>query len=259
VAPVAELEKAAALERAADSLAGLRSAIAAYEAVLKVAPMCYRASASLAQLHLLLGDAYAETAGGKRECFTRAMQYAEAAMFANPAFRERVLKGEPTWEACDALGAAEMDAMLFWVNAVFYAYKDGQSGFGQVVNFRWIKRARRVMEHMTSVEAGWERGILHLTWGLYYLSVPESLGGDRTKSAECFEKAVKSGPDDLVHRWARAKYYCVKMGNGRLFREDLEWVLSRDVRRSPGNAAWNMFFIRDARRLLDNSDRYFRR
>jgi hypothetical protein len=47
------------------------------------------------------------------------------------------------------------------------------------------------------------------------------------------------------------------MKDPQRFREDLEWVLSRDVRQSPGHAAWNAFFVKDARRLLNTIDRQF--
>ena len=185
------------------------------------------------------------------------MVYAEGAMFTNPSFRQCIQLGEPTWDACRVLGVREMDAMLFWVNAVFYSYKDGQLPMGQVLNFRWVQRARQVMDHMTSIDPDWGGGVLHFTWGVYYLSIPESIGGDRKKSAEFFSKAIEVGPDRLLNRWGRAKYFYVKMKNPRGFREDLEWVLSRDVGQSPGNAAWNAFFVRDAKQMLDTMDSYF--
>jgi hypothetical protein len=64
------------------------------------------------------------------------MVYAEGAMFTNPSFRQSIQQGEPTWVACRVLSVREMDALLLWVNAVFYAYKEGQGYIGQVINFR---------------------------------------------------------------------------------------------------------------------------
>ena len=147
--------------------------------------------------------------------------------------------------------------MFFWVNAVFYSYKEGQGFIGQMINFRWMKRAKQVMEHMTSIDPDWGGGALHFTWGVYFLSIPESIGGDRKKSAQYFRKAIEIGPKNLLNRWGRAKYYHIKMNNPQGFREDLEWVLSRDIQQSAGHPAWNTFFVKDARRLLDTMDRYF--
>lgn len=251
------LEEAERLGHRADSQSAITAAVAAYQAVLDENPVNYQALVSLAQLNLLLGDGYATGITEKRAYFQKALVYAEGAMFTNPSFRERVQLGEPTWEACRALNIREMEAMLFWVNAVFYSYKEGQWYIGQVINYRWIQRARQVMEHMTSIDPDWGGGALHFTWGVYFLSIPESIGGDRNKSAAYFEKAVEIGPDRLLNRWGRAKYYYVKMKNPAGFRQDLEWVLSRDVEQSPGNFAWNVFFAREARQMLAAINRYF--
>jgi tetratricopeptide (TPR) repeat protein len=251
------LEDADRLGRGADSRNGIEAAIAAYQAVLEIDPANYEACFTLSHLHLLLGDAYASTRSEKRGCFHKAMVYAERAMYTNPSFQQGIQRGEPTWVACRALGAQEMEAMLFWINGVFYTYKEGQSYLGQVINFRWVQRARLVMDHMTSIDTDWGEGALHFTWGVYFLSIPERIGGDRNKSAAYFSKAIEVGPHQLLNRWGRAKYFHVKMKNPQGFREDLEWVLAKDVARSPGDAVWNAFFVRDARRMLDTMDRFF--
>jgi len=251
------LEEATRLGLRADSRSSIADAVAAYQALLDIDPENYQAFVNLAQLHLLLGDGYATSISEKRAFFQKAMVYAEGAMFTNPSFRQNIQRGETTWEACRVLSVREMEAMLFWVNSVFYSYKEGQGFIGQVINFRWIQRAKQVMERMTTIDPDWGGGILHFTWGIYFLSIPERMGGDRKKSAEFFKKAIEIGPRELIHRWGRAKYYHVKMKNPQGFRDDLAWVLSQEVRQSPGNTAWNTFFVRDARRLFDTMDRYF--
>lgn len=257
-AVVAELFKEAdLLSRNADSQGSLEAAVTANLAVLKADPAHYQACVTLAHLYLLLGDAYQTSMAGKRNCFQKALLYSELAMYTNPSFKESIQRGEPTWEACQVLGFREMEAMLFWANAVFYRYKEGQGPLGQIVNFRWIQRATQVMDHMTSIDPDWGGGVIHLTWGIYFLAIPESVGGDRVKSAEYFRKAIEIGPEQLIHRWGRAKYYHVKMKDPQSFREDLKWVLSRDLRQSPGHPAWNAFFVKDARRLLNTIDRQF--
>lgn len=125
-----------------------------------------------------------------------------------------------------------MEAMLHWVNAVFYLFKEGQPPAAQMFNLRWIRRARTVMERMNAVAPDWHGGAVHFVWGLYYLSLPERAGGDRARSAACFEKAIELGPDMLMSRWGRGKYYQIKMRNARGFEEDLRWVVSRDAHES---------------------------
>lgn len=244
---IADVER---LRTVANTKEGIEAVTEACGRVLAVDPGHRTTHLTLAQLHLLLGDAYATGRQEKSAHFREAMVHAECAMFANPAFRERVQKGEPTWEAVQALGENDMEAMLHWVNSVFYLFKEGQPLAAQPFNLRWIRRARTVMERMSTVSPDWNRGAVHLVWGLYYLSLPASAGGDRSKSAACFEKAIGLGPDLIIHRWARGKYYQIKMGNLRGFEEDLRWVISRDPHSSPGEYAWNAFFVEDARRLL---------
>ncbi len=251
------LAEADRLGLAADSRNSINEAIAAYRAVLAVDPYSYSACVSLAQLHLLLGDGYTSSVPEKSRCFRKAMLYAEQGLYTNPSFRQGIQQGEPIWEASRRLGTKEMEAMLFWVNSIFYSYKEGQSFIGQVVNYRWIQHAKQVMDHMTSLDPDWGGGILHFTWGLYYLSIPEMVGGDRGKSAEYLNKAIQVGPNHLIHRWGRAKYYCVKMNAPQEFQKDLEWVLAQDIRKSPGNSAWNNFFMQDARRLLESKKQLF--
>ncbi len=249
--------EAGRLRAAADTREGIEAAAEACRRVLAVDPGHNNSHLTLSHLHLLLGDAYSIRVADKRTHFRQAMVHAECAMFVHAGFRERVQRGEPTWEAVQALSGNEMEAMLHWVDAVFYLFKDGQSHAAQVFNLRWIGRARVVMDRMSTVAPDWHGGAVHFVWGLYYLSLPERAGGDRARSAACFEKAIELGPDQLMHRWGRGKYYQVKMRNARGFEEDLRWVISRDPRSSPGEYAWNAFFVQDARRLLTLRARLF--
>ena len=251
---IAEVER---LRAAADTREGIEAAVEACRRVLAVDSGNNSSHMAFASLHLLLGDAYSTRLADKRAHFRQAMVHAECAMFANADFRERVQRGEPTWEAVHALGENEMEAMLHWVNAVFYLFKEGQPHVAQAFNLRWIRRARAVMERMSAVAPDWHGGAVYFVWGMYYLSLPELAGGDRTRSAACLEKAIDLGPDLLMNRWGRGKYYQVKMHNARGFEEDLRWVIAHDPHTSPGDYAWNAFFVQDARRLLALRARLF--
>ena len=243
---------ASALDRA-----GLEAAIAGYGEVVALAPRDAGAQVNLAHLHLLLGDGYERSRAAKSVHFQQAMEHAEAAMYANAAFRERIRAGEPTWIACTALGEADIDAMFFWVNAVFYQFKETLSAAGQAVHSRWIQRARQVMDHMASLAPENDFRIDFL-FGAYYLSIPTAIGGDRARSAAYFNAAVESAPNMLLPRWGRAKYYHAKMGNPQEYREDLTWVITRNVEEMRDHPAWKRFFMEDARRMLAATDPPFR-
>jgi hypothetical protein len=87
--------------------------------VLDVDPENYQAFIDLAQLHLFRGDGYVTTISEKKVFFQKAVVYAEGAMFTNPAFRQSIQQGKPTWEACRVLSVREMDAVFLWPGGSF--------------------------------------------------------------------------------------------------------------------------------------------
>jgi len=242
--------------RAVDRTA-LEEAIHAQQDLCRADPGNRGALALLANQQILLGAAYAGGAAEREQAYLEAMQMAAGALYLNPEFQRRVDGGEPLWEAVGALQQEDLDAMGFWVTALFYWYKDCQGGIGQLVNFRWVGRARRVMERMTELDPEWGHGLLHFTWGIYYLAIPEAVGGDRKLSEDYFRRAGASGPNWLQPRWGRGRYFHIKMGNKEKCREDLEWVLAQDVGTAGGPYAWRVYIQRDAGELLADLDRYF--
>ena len=251
------LKEAGILADQADDREKLISAIEAYERVLLADPHNYQALCYLSTYHLLLGDGYSTRKSDKIRNFKAALGYSERAMYTNPAFKKLIDQGTPVWQAVDSLTIQEMESMLFWTTAVFYYYKEGLGVLGQIINYSWIKRARKVLEHMTEIDPDWNGGSIHFMWGVYYLSIPVSVGGDRELSAQYFQNAIETGPDWLLNRWGRAKYFHIKMDNPQQFKEDMEWVIAQDLQKVSGPYAWNVYFMQDARKMLDRFDDYF--
>lgn len=254
---IADLKTAEQISRNADSKSSLFAAIKAYEDVLGQDPTNYRALTTAGNLFLLMGDAYCIKISEKKSHFHRAIIYAEQAMYTNPKFKTLIDQGETTWEACRVLTEREMDAMAFWVTAVFYYYKECLGVFGQIINFRWIKHAKQVLKKMEEIDPTWGGGMIYFSWGIYYLSIPEAVGGDRQKSADYLQMAIDTNPNLLLNRWGRGRYYHIKMKNREAFIEDMEWVLQQDASRIGGHPAWNAYFQRDAREKLKKIDQYF--
>ncbi|HBH60230.1 MAG TPA: hypothetical protein DDX85_00495 [Nitrospiraceae bacterium] len=241
----------------ADSKAAVRESIQLYEEVLNDDPLNYEALSSLAHLYLLLGDEEGNEIPQKKEFYLKAITYAEHAMYLNQDFRHLIDKGEQVWEAVSVLTEREMEPMLFWTTGIFYYYKDCLGPAAQVINFHWIKRAQRVLERMSAINPDYAGGAIHFTWALYYLSIPEGVGGDREKSKELFLRAIETGPNRLLNRWGRAKYFDVKMKNREEFIDDLQWVIAQDITKAEGHFAWNSFYKRDAERMIKDIDNLF--
>ena len=252
-----QLISANSLFATADNRQTLLEVIKLQHQHLDSAPTDTKSLALLATQYILLGAAYAEDSSEREQSYLQAMQLAARACYENLDFRRRIDAGEDFWQATDSLERESLDAMGFWVTALFYWYKDCQGPLGQMVNFRWIGRAKQVMERMTVLDPEWGHGMLHFTWGIYYLAIPEIVGGDRDLSAKYFQKAINTGPNWLQHRWGRGRYYHIKMENKTECRKDLEWVVAQDIERAGGPYAWRVYIQKDAREILDNLEKYF--
>jgi hypothetical protein len=95
------------------------------------------------------------------------------------------------------------------------------------------------------------------TRAFYYFVVPRSLGGDRELAERSFARAVELGPDRVVNRWGRARFFHVLTRNRGGFVEDLQWVAARDPATCADAPAWKAYVQRDAPQLLEQADRLF--
>lgn len=250
-------EFAKRLENEAVDEASLERTIEAYEKLLYMAPNHMESLETLGHLYLLLGDGYQTQKSKQKKSITKAIEYNERVMLNHDEFRKRVENGDPIWEAVDVLGKDEMKAMHFWVTGVFYYYKDCLGAFGQMINFRWIKRAKRVMEHMNDVDPDWGNGMVQFNWACYYLSIPVFAGGDRDLAKEYFDKSIAKSSDQLFSIWGRAKYYYVKMGKAQEFKAELQWIVAQDLSRFSDPFPWKVYFQNDAKLMLENIDQLF--
>ena len=245
------LQRAKESENQAKDKESLSEAIGDYEQVLAYDPENEEALLSLGHLYLLQGDAYCRKKSQMKAFFIKALQANERLMsLRNPAFRKKIESGATVWDAAYLLTEKDMQAMHFWVTGVFYYYKDCLGFFGQVINYRWIKRAKLVMDAMAAIDPDWGDGMLHFNFGCYYLSIPEAIGGDRVKAREYFDKAAALGKDVMVSRWGRAKYFHQKMNNFDEQIDDFRWVARQNIEDYKDPVAWKYYFVADAEKNL---------
>lgn len=229
--------------------AAVDACIARHEAVLKDHPGDYQARVNAATLYILKGTAYTAASSGKSEAFQRAMTYAELAMYTNPAFRARVDAGQQPWEAADTLGAAEAEAMFFWVTALQYEFKEGMSLPSKVVNVGWMQHALVFLDRIESVAPGFGGGGVEVGKVICYLVLPESRGGSQAKGDEYMQKALSKGENWLLPRWARGKYYFPVKGKREAAAADLAWVASQNPAAYHDPYPWRVHFQENALQL----------
>lgn len=245
-----------ASERAVDAV-GLRNAMADYEKVLAAEPQNYAALVALADHSILMATAYTEERAAKRALYRRAMRLAERAMYTNSEFRRRADGGARPWEASGALDRREMGAMMAWMTALLYTFKECMSGPVRVINVRWITRLDPMLDRMEQLDERWADGAVPFTRAFYYFVLPPSLGGDRKLAARSFERAVEMGPNRLLHRWGRARFFHDLTSDRDGFVSDLEWVSTRDPDAFTDAPPWKAYIQRDAKRLLGEADCLF--
>ncbi len=245
-----------ASERALDA-DGLKRAISEYEKVLAAEPQSYDALVALADHSILLATAYTEKRGAKRALYRRAMLLAERAMYTNADFRRLAEGGARPWEASGTLNRRELGAMMAWMTALLYTFKECMSGPVRVINVRWITHLDPMLDRMEQLDERWADGAVPFTRAFYYFVLPPSLGGDRKLAAQSFARAVEMGPNRLVHRWGRARFFYVLTQDREGFFSDLEWVSTRDPEAFSDGQPWKAYLQRDAKRLLGQTDRLF--
>lgn len=250
IVPAAEVEEARRLGGAIDSAETVRTAIRAWEAVAAARPGEPEAWIELATLRLLEGAAYRKKAADRLKCYVAALQDCERAMATNPEFLRRVREGRKAWEAVDALGPREMGAMNFWSTGVFYIFRDCLGLVGRIRNVRAMEGAKEMLVRMDALDPSFEGHVTTFSWGIYYLAMPSSRGGDKARARECFDAAVVRGTERSLPRWGRAKYFYLPRGEPGAARADLAVVAASNLDELGGNRSWNRYFKAEAAALL---------
>jgi hypothetical protein len=241
----------------AEDRATLQSAMSAFQSLLVVDPANYHALSALGNLSILLGAAYTDDRSEKIDLYRKAMRFSEQAMYTNAEFKKRVDLGQKPWEASQVLTHREVDAMFYWVTTVLYYFKEGMSLPEKVANVKWIGWCGDFLLRIEAIDPTWGGGGVQFSLALYYGILPQSMGGDSVKSEAYLGQSLEIGPDWLLNRWGRAKYFSVRDKNRSRFEADLRWVVDQDIQKAGGDYAWKVYFQRDAEKMLSDIDRYF--
>lgn len=234
---------------AADGTA-VNECIAMHEAVLKADPGHYPARVNAATLYILKGTAYTDSSSAKSAAFSQAMDHAELAMYTNPNFKAQVDTGRQPWEAADTLGAAETEAMFFWVTALQYEFKEGMSLPSKVINVGWMRHALTFLDRIEKVAPEFGGGGVEVGKVICYLVLPESQGGSEAKGDAYMQKALARGDGWLLPRWAHGKYYLPVKGREQAAADELRWVAAQDPAQYRDPYPWRIHFQQDARARL---------
>jgi hypothetical protein len=241
---------ARAADGAAVDLKGVESLVRAWKDVLRAVPEDYEALWNLSSAYTLMGAGYSRSVGEKGEMYRKALQSAERAMALDEGFRKEIDAGAETWDAITVLPAARADAVGWWATAMMRMYNECLSGVVQETRKVWIDRDRKVLAHLQTLAPSWNGSLATYDTAVTAAVMPKRAGGDLAKAAALFDEAIAASPEFLRNRWGRARYLATAKGDLDGFRADLEWVVGRDLKASPGQNGWNVLIQRQAADLL---------
>lgn len=239
------------VEQAAD-LESILASMELMKRVLAADPTHQKALAYLGNLHILLGTAYTTDRKEKNIHFHQAMKYCELSMYVNPQFREAVKDGKKPWEASKTLGPENAPAMLFWVIALQYEFKEGMTLPQKVINVGWLQYAITFLDRIKQVAPEFGNGAIEFSYSICYLALPSFLGGDSNLGKTYLEESITKGKDYLLPTWGRGKYFHQVTGDLESARKDLRWVASQQPENYKDVYPWRIHFITDAKLQLDS-------
>ncbi len=242
------VEASHTLEHAAD-LASIMASIDSMQRVLAAEPMHREALAYLGNLHILVGTAYTVDRAEKIAHFQQAMKYCELSLYVNPQFREVVKEGKKPWEASQTLQAEDAPAMLFWVIALQYEFKEGMTLPEKIINVGWLQHAIIFLDRIKQVAPEYGNGAVEFAYSICYLALPSLLGGDSNLGKTYLEESIAKGKGYLLPTWGKGKYFYQVTGDLKSARKDLLWVASQKPEEFKDLYPWRMYFIADAKLL----------
>lgn len=244
---VTELEDIALNKfRAAGSKEALLDSIESFSSIVEIDPGNRDALTSLCNQYILLGTAYTAERRLKYHYFQEAMQNCELAMYTNSQFKQEVDKGREPWEAVKTLNAEDAPAMLFWVTALQYEFKEAMRLPSKVVNLRWMRRALIFLDRIKEVAPNYGNGAVELAYTVCYCVLPSFYGGDEQKCYGYMAKAVENSEGYLLARWGRGRFFYQVTGDEESAREDLQWVVEQDPAKYKDAYPWKVHFQEDA-------------
>jgi len=246
------LQEAYKIESTAASAESVLSLIEAFKKVEQVDPSNYVALWNIGNYNILMGAAYTKKIKEKKGYYRQAIKYCEKAMSVNEDFSKERKKEKYITDAFDKLSINEVDAMGFWYTARFYYFKECLKPISRLMNIKIITQNNKMIERIDELDANWAGGGNYFSRALYYIAVPEKFGGSKERANDEFTTAIEIGPNYLVNRWGRAKYLYDLIGNKEGFKTDLEWVISQKPRNSGNTYPWNIYFQKDAQKMLEN-------
>jgi hypothetical protein len=215
--------------------AALESAIGFWEQALGSRPDDGATLARLSRAYYFLADGHLRKLGTKSDAylgtFEKGTAAAERALAASsPAFKAKVVGGEPVEQAIQVVGREGLEAMYWY--AVNLGKWSRAKGFAATLGNK--DRVKGVMTRALALDPGFFHAAPHRYFGAFYSVAPGFAGGDVNKSKEHFETSLKLAPNYAGTKILMAETYATKVQDAGLFDRLLAEVLAMPDGAIPG-------------------------
>lgn len=213
----------------ADS-AHLRQAIEALENAYRLDPTNVEVASLISRAYYLRAERDAANEQERLRLYETGTQRGEQAMSIDAGFRDAMRRGADYGEALRGLGAQYVPA-LYWT-AVNLGRWSRAKGFTTVLANR--RKVQHLVTRVTALDSAYFYGAPDRYWGAYYSIAPGFAGGDKDKSRQHFDKALKIEPNYIGTRVTYAETYAVGVQNRELFERLLNEAIAMPVTSLPG-------------------------
>ncbi len=188
--------------------------------------------------------------------YDRGKHYGMTVLNKQGSFQRALTEDQETFEkAVRKIGRGKMEPLFWtafsWGGLINWSKDDPIAIVG-------LNKVERMMSRAAELNNTFFYGGPHMFYGVYYGSRPEMLGGNKKKSKEEFEKAVKvSHGRFFFAKVLYAQFYAVQAQDRALFNQLLNEVISGDVNGLPEQRLGNILAQERAQTLLAKADSLF--
>lgn len=231
--------------------ASLQDAISLYEKAYALSPS-YSTAERLCRAYYFLADSFLN-GEEKLNTYYKGFEWGIKAMETDPTFKKLYKEGKSFDDASKHLGK-EYEGAIYWAGASIGKWAKMKGIFSTL---EYSSKAKKMIEHVYTMDKSYFYGGPSRWLGVYYAVAPSLFGGSMKKSKEMFDESLRIAPDYFATRVLMAENYAVKIKDKVMFKQLLDYVLSKPANIIPGIEPDQKIEQEKAKKLLSEMNKLF--
>ncbi len=246
------LQQANALWKQRGDQALLQKSISLYEQAYAESPS-YATAEHLCRAYYFLADSFL-SGDDKLNTYYKGFEWGIKAMETDPTFKKLYKDEGKTIDVASQHLGKSYESAIYWAGASIGKWAKMKGIFSTL---EYSTKAKRMIEHVYTMDKNYFYGGPPRWLGTYYAIAPSFFGGSMKKSKELFDESLSIAPDYFATRVLMAENYAVKMKDKALFKQLLDYVLSKPADVIPGIEPDQKVEQEKAKKLLSETDKLF--